>query len=173
MKPSTLPTFDAFCEQYYTLIQRWAIGKTHNVQIGEDITQDTFIKAGTYYHTLTHDTNLKSWLFRIASSVLVDHFRTAYVRLVSSLEAMEYDTFKSRDMIIQSDERLDLRAILDRLSPYERNLLLLTYGHGYKSYEAAILLERKSVHSTHKERHIVRHKFLAMYHEQVRELEAV
>ncbi|MFP3344943.1 sigma-70 family RNA polymerase sigma factor, partial [Halomonas sp. SIMBA_159] len=44
-------------------------------QLAEDLTQETFVKAYRHFNQFQHQSNSRTWLFRIAQNTTKDHFR--------------------------------------------------------------------------------------------------
>jgi RNA polymerase sigma-70 factor (ECF subfamily) len=61
-----LDAFEAFFERYRGLIHRTAYGLTGDVQVAEEILQDTFIRAYRHRATLRSDVSPIPWLHRVA-----------------------------------------------------------------------------------------------------------
>jgi RNA polymerase sigma-70 factor (ECF subfamily) len=50
---------------------------THDREESQDLLQDTMLKALTYKHKYTADTNLKGWLFTIMRNTFINNYRKA------------------------------------------------------------------------------------------------
>ena len=60
---------------YWPRIQRWLQGMTQDVQLAEDLTQETFLKVWSRLETFRLGTNFRAWLFCIARHTLIDSRR--------------------------------------------------------------------------------------------------
>jgi len=67
--------FAALVGRYWPCIQRWLQGLTQDVQLAEDLTQDTFLKVWSRLETFAPGTNFRAWLFCIARHALIDSRR--------------------------------------------------------------------------------------------------
>lgn len=62
-------------DHYWPRVQRWLHGFSHNAQLAEDLTQDTFLKAWVGLPRFAPGSNFRAWLFCIARRVLIDSHR--------------------------------------------------------------------------------------------------
>lgn len=72
---ATVPSLDEICTQYYNYVRRRIWLLTHDNNRVEDLTQTAFEKVTRYYHNLRYDTNVKAWLFVIATRTVYDAAR--------------------------------------------------------------------------------------------------
>ena len=72
-KAAKLASFNEAASPYFEEIRRWCIGKTQNLQRGEDIAQEALIKAFNAWDTFTDQgKGPKSWMYKIASNLLIN-----------------------------------------------------------------------------------------------------
>lgn len=69
-----LSWFRSIFDQYYENIRSFAYYKTGDVDLAEDIVQETFLKIWTNRSEVKSDT-LKSLLYTIASNIIKNHFK--------------------------------------------------------------------------------------------------
>jgi RNA polymerase sigma-70 factor (ECF subfamily) len=67
--------FNDIYEEYRGLIYNYLWRITKNQMQAEDLTQETFIRVHRSLATFRGDSSLKTWLYRIASNVFIDHSR--------------------------------------------------------------------------------------------------
>lgn len=106
----------------------------------EDLFQNTFLKAFRALATFRRDSKFKTWLFTIASNVIVDEQRRGgrsggEAGLSESMAATTEDQGRALD---HEDTVAMLRKALDELSPEHRQLFLLVRFHDMKIAEAAV-----------------------------------
>ena len=73
--PLTPAEFEALAQNIRPELHRYATRMTGSVIDGEDVVQEALVKAYSSLSLLTHDTNLRGWLFRITHNKAIDHFR--------------------------------------------------------------------------------------------------
>jgi RNA polymerase sigma-70 factor (ECF subfamily) len=67
--------YASIVEKYRKQIYSIVYSMTRNHADADDLSQDTFIRAYENLHRFKLGTNFRSWLFRIASNLCIDHLR--------------------------------------------------------------------------------------------------
>lgn len=104
---------------------------------GDELAQETFLKAWQSLHGFRGDSKFSSWLCAIGWRLFVDHKRRERSegrRREAAAELAETAAEPS------GGERLDLARALAGLEPVERAALVLCEGHGWSHDEAARIL---------------------------------
>lgn len=108
----------------------------HDANLSEDLTQETFVKAIV---SLPKDCNyVLPWLYRVASNLTYDYFRTEKHHL-DIREQNELIDFTFADSLIASEENQVLYHCIQKLNENERNVITLQYFSGFKQYEIAAI----------------------------------
>ena len=106
-------------EAQYDKIYRYCYYKVNNAAVAEDITQETFLR---FLENSTYQENGKSlnYLYTIARNLCIDEYRKRV------LEELPEDLFleSAEENIV---EGLDMRRALLKLTPMERELILLRF----------------------------------------------
>ena len=109
-----------------------------NSALADDIAQETFLRYLRSPLKEATDAEIKSYLYKIATNLVYDHFRKTNRetkwRLFSTSEPTSeliYETF--------ADET-DMMRVFQNLKPQERALLWLAYVEGYEHREIALVL---------------------------------
>lgn len=67
--------FQQWVEEYTDALYAWALHKTSDSPLAEDLVQETFLAAYKSYHTFRQDSNPKTWLIAILNNKITDHYR--------------------------------------------------------------------------------------------------
>jgi RNA polymerase sigma-70 factor (ECF subfamily) len=67
--------FDEIVQQHKNRIYHYICRMTHDSPEAEDLTQEVFIKAYLSLSTFRHDAAVDTWLYRIATNLVIDRFR--------------------------------------------------------------------------------------------------
>lgn len=145
--------FDTLVELYsarvYGLIYR-LLGQR---ELAEDLTQETFLRVVRTIESYEHDGRFEAWLFRIAANLARDHARKRKRRgSMSSLDAGDPDepgaalpdmnaAPSGAEALIQAEREAALQAALDRLSPADREIVMLRHFAELSFREIADLLK--------------------------------
>jgi RNA polymerase sigma-70 factor (ECF subfamily) len=100
--------------------------------LAEDLTATTFEKAWKMRSTYRADrSGVYTWLLTIARSAVADHFRqTRSEEALSDDRAADTARRPVEDHILQDDTLMHLSALMEGLTPRERELVALKYGAG-------------------------------------------
>lgn len=134
-------TEEAFIELYQGYVQRvfrFALVRTRNRELAEDITSETFLTVVQQLHSYTPTgAPFSSWLFQIALNHIRGHFRRE--------KSPPVDIATVADILPSiGDHRqqwLDLFLALDHLSEADREILLLKYVDDLSNQEVAKILQ--------------------------------
>ena len=100
-------------------------------QLADDMLQDVYLRAITGGGRLPEGEDPKSWLFRIATNLLIDHYRRSSRRTEALAEpSAEVDPGRSPEAeVIREDLRRRIRDAIARLPEAQREVFLLReYG---------------------------------------------
>ena len=70
------------------LIYRYVYSKTGNREEAEDLTSQIFLKAVRGLNYEREAQSVRKWLFQVARTTIVDHWRVHYRVTISSLEVL-------------------------------------------------------------------------------------
>jgi len=106
-----------------------------NAALADDLLQDSFLRMLHVDVSRLDDHQLKSYLYKAASSAAIDHFRK-HKREMHGLGTVQYEAESNLDLDLPHDMKLALRA----LKPQQQVLLWLAYVEGFEHREIAPLL---------------------------------
>lgn len=106
-------------------------------QLADDMAQETLIKAYLSCDGLRDDARFKTWVFRIAINVFLNHRRSVRPTVEVS-EATAVEVTEGSDGSFRYEE---LYAALGRIPERERSAILLFYMEGYSVREIAVMVE--------------------------------
>lgn len=125
-------------ELHYAEIRNWLTAKTRRPDLAEDLAQDVFLKAHRFAHTYDERGRARAWLYRIATSVLVDH-----IRVDNRGRSRDISTDQVGDAPHVDADPLaydDLLAALEALPPLQSAAVELFYLHGYSERETGTVI---------------------------------
>ncbi|MDQ6682377.1 MAG: sigma-70 family RNA polymerase sigma factor [Chloroflexota bacterium] len=70
--------FETLFEKYQRPIYNMLLRMLKSADDASDLTQDTFIKAYRKFDTLTDETSVRSWIYRIATNTAIDQMRRGH-----------------------------------------------------------------------------------------------
>lgn len=127
--------------QYVDDIYRYIYSLCKNKTVAEDIMQDTFYKA--YITLLANDIrDIKPWLFKVAYYTFIDYIRQE--KNVQVWEDIEKQAITTPEAIVVEEESFQaLLTLLEQLSPYEKQAIMLCDVHDCTYEQAANILDLK------------------------------
>jgi RNA polymerase sigma-70 factor, ECF subfamily len=118
------------------------VSATRDRELAEDLLHETFLRLVHEIQAGRTPENLRPWLYRVASNLVVSRARRRAVagRWLSHL--VQRDTGEAADAgILREERRGDLERLLGHLAPDARVALLLA-AHGFSGAEVATTIGR-------------------------------
>ena len=114
-------------EQYFETVNKYLFCLTHNNDISEELTQETFYKAVKKIDTYKGDCKMSVWLCQIAKHLWYDQCRKN--KRVVNVQEEELLTIKwgttMEEQIILKDEKVSLYKKMQKLDEKTREVLYL------------------------------------------------
>lgn len=123
--------FDEIFEEYFDRIYYKVLGAVKNPEDAEDISQEVFISVYKNLDKFREESNLYTWIYKIAINKIYDFFRKRKVELDINEEILSIDTGENSETAILLEEKL--QSIGER----EREIVVLKDIYGYKLKEIA------------------------------------
>jgi RNA polymerase sigma-70 factor (ECF subfamily) len=136
------------------LLYNTAVQMTHNVSDGEDLVQETFVRAYRFFDKFTPGTNCKAWLFRIMRNLFINSFRKRarepqrvnfddvepilQARPPAEVAAMDLGNL---DRVFEQLVEDDVKAALDQLPDEFRMVTVLSDIEGFTYREIAEIMQ--------------------------------
>lgn len=123
--------FESIFEEYFDRVYYKILGLVKNTSDAEDIAQEVFISVYKNLAKFRKESNIYTWIYRIAINKTYDFFKKKKIEFEINEEILTVaDTF-SADTNILLEERLKL------LSSREKEIVILKDIYGYKLKEIA------------------------------------
>jgi len=136
-------TFEEIYERTARPLQAYVSRISGNSALADDIVQETFLRFLRVTLKETDDAGIKSYLYKIATNLVYDHFRKTQREKKWQL----FSATKSEDEIVYETfaEESDMMRVFQNLKPQERALLWLAYVEGYEHREISVVLNLSAV----------------------------
>lgn len=156
--------FDHLYSTHYPKVRATIFRKVGNMEVADDLTQDTFIRVLAHVAKLDNHGNIEAYIFMTARSVVVDYLRSWKYRNDSQPELLEYGgAMMSDDIADDVSLAIDVRQTLSKLPPVERDVLVLHAVAGLKYDDIAAKHLKKSRHMAHYHLHWAKRHFAELY----------
>jgi len=138
--PALTPAeFEELMQSIRPELHRYATRMTGSVIDGEDVVQEALVKAYASLPLLTHNTNIRGWLFRITHNKAIDHFRRYGDEPLELLD--EYPMTEASDSPLEEKELAAVAlSMFLKLAPRQRSAVIFKDVMGYSLSEISELL---------------------------------
>ncbi len=124
-------------DRYYPEIYRYALYRTSDPALAEDIAGEAFLRLLDSLHQgRAPQTTLRGWLFSVASNLVVDHFRRA-PRESAALDEDLPEAESSASRAEQNVQRQAVQAAIRQLTAEQQETLALRFGDGFSVEQTA------------------------------------
>lgn len=140
--------FDGYLESYYSRVYNYLLRLVYDPILGEDITQEAFLRAWQHYASYDQSKSFFPWIVTIARNLAVDRLRKQKESLRDPNEIEKLSLLPdSLTSMEQVEEALQLEKALARLSEKQRSVVYLYYYTNLSLEEVAGII-RKSRRAT-------------------------
>lgn len=138
---------DEIMNKYGQEVLQLVYSYVNNKEVAEDVTQDIFVKCYKSLHTYKGNSNLKTWLWRIAINHCKDYLKSWYNKKVIVTEDdftyMESQKESVEQIVIQNAEDSRLASAVMSLPIKYREVIYLFYYEELSIKEIATVIEVK------------------------------
>jgi RNA polymerase sigma-70 factor (ECF subfamily) len=121
----TVEGFKSIFDEYYRPLKNFLYYKLTDKDLAEDITQEVFIRAWDKRDTILLE-SVKSYLYKIANNLAINHFNSAKTRFELKLEDHDSTVSESPHYVMEKDEfAAKLNRALDNLPESQRVVFLM------------------------------------------------
>lgn len=125
--------FEKLYREYFHTVYGFVLSMSHDSQIAEELTQETFLKALKKMSSFKEGTNAKAWLCQIAKNLFYD-----YSRHTKAEQTLDEDTIENfmqelypsvESSLIEKELNIHIHKILHTLDePYKEVFSLRVFG---------------------------------------------
>ncbi|MDF2648088.1 MAG: polymerase subunit sigma-24, partial [Paenibacillus sp.] len=127
--------------EHYNRIKRYITYKAGADQ-AEDLTQQVFLKANQSLGSFQNKSSLYTWLYSIASNIVINEANRAYRTKELPLgQETGFSRFITTDFTKEVDFKIDLGTSFNKLDQIDKEILTLRYIADYSFRDIAKLLK--------------------------------
>jgi RNA polymerase sigma-70 factor, ECF subfamily len=127
--------FEAHKDRVYSIALRYSGDQAEAM----DIAQETFLKLLSSIQDFRGDSSFESWLYRIVVNRCLDHQRRGR-KLMPFIEDMLDAAESALSKLLRAEVENDVQAIVGKLPPEQRIVVVLRYTEGLSYEEIAAIL---------------------------------
>ena len=131
--------FESVYDQFHAKIRRY-LDRLVGASESEDVTQEVFVKVSQALPTFRGDSNLSTWMYRIATNTAYDKLRSPSSRRVG--EPVEHDAIlddspAAEQKLVRQEMNDCIGGYISRLPPTYRAVLILSEQQDLTNQEIA------------------------------------
>lgn len=131
-------------KEYFEIVNKYLFCLTHNNDISEELTQETFYKAVKKIHTYKGECKMSTWLCQIAKNLWYDECRKN--KKVTNIEENDLSKIQTLDeieeQVIANDEKFLLYKKMQSLDNKTREVMYLRITGELSFKEIGIILNK-------------------------------
>ena len=133
-------------DHYYPRVYRYVFAKLRNHQNAEDVAAETFARVLRRLDRFKwKGSGFEAWLFRIASNLVIDHYRTAGREEFGEMsDTLPADQRTPEETVLATEDTAEMAALIDDLPPDQREVMLLRFSGGLDGAAIAKLTKRNA-----------------------------
>jgi len=137
--------FKALLNPVYADCERWAYSLAQERAEAQDVLSESILAALQGFHQLKDDGAFKQWMFRVIRNTYWQLLRSSK-RWPEAMDPVELPSGAERedDWAEREDRSRAVRQVLGRLSPEQREALVLFHVHGMSVHEVCEVLGKKN-----------------------------
>lgn len=155
--------FLAVYQEHYPLVTAFARRRVH-VDSVEDVVADVFTVVWRRWEEVCLLENPLPWIYGVAHRIVSQHYRSGsrWQSLVDRVAQTTPATAQDDDLV--ADEQVG--AVLARMRPYDRNLMMLRYWEDLSTTDIAVVVD-KSYRNVLSGLHRARERFRAIWEKEI------
>lgn len=114
-------------KEYFETVKKYLFCLTHNNDIAEELTQETFYKAVKNIHTFKDNCKISVWLCKIAKNTWLDSIKkNKNIKDMADNELFEIESLETTDeTVISNQGKLELYKKIQKLDEKTRDVIYL------------------------------------------------
>ncbi len=130
-------------EQYFEIVNKYLFCLTHNNDISEELTQETFYKAVKKIDTYKGECKISVWLCQIAKNLWYDQCKKNKKVISLDEELLEMQSNETtEEKVISNDEKMSLYKKMQKLDEKTREVVYLRITGELSFKEIGIILNQ-------------------------------
>ena len=133
---------DKIYKEYFETVYKYLLYLTHNEDLSEELTQETFYKAIRNIDQFKEKSSILTWLIQIARNLYFDEFkRNKKLEELAELEYKIYDK-SIEDTIVSNEEKTELKQRINELNETHKKVVLLRISSELGFKEIGLLFNK-------------------------------
>lgn len=136
---------DEIYNKYSIIVYKYLLALTNNKDLSEELMQETFYNAIKNINTFKNDSNIKTWLCKIAKNKWIDYLKRnhKYKNIdICKISEFYFNNESFEDSFIDKENLLNLYKKIFSLDENSKNVVLLRVKSDFSFKEIGQILEK-------------------------------
>lgn len=131
-------------EKYFETVKKYLFCLTHNNDLAEELTQETFYKAVKKIHTFKGDCKISVWLCQIAKNLWYNELKKSKKIKIINEEECYFDLVENEieNTVIENENKIELYKKIQKLDEKTRDVMYLRITGELSFKEIANILNK-------------------------------
>lgn len=130
-------------DEHADALFRHCFFKVSDKEKAEDLVQETFVRTWKYISSGKEVRNIKTFLYRVASNLIIDYYRQGKNVSLDQLSEKGFDFSEARNGILENAEFSRVKDLIDELSEKDKEIIIWRFLDGLSPSEIADVLNIK------------------------------
>lgn len=135
---------DQIYKEYFETVYMYLLYLSHNEDLSEELTQETFYKAIKNINKFRRECKLSTWIIQIARNLYFDELKKNTKKSDLELDKIQLKMYNDsiEDIVISNEEKTLLKKRIDELDKLSRQVVLFRISGELSFKEIGVLLDR-------------------------------
>ncbi|MBM7541644.1 RNA polymerase sigma factor [Amphibacillus cookii] len=147
IKSGSQAAMEVLVKKHYRMIFAYTYRKVGDYHLAYDLTQEIFIKMIKSIKNYSGQGKFQHWLLKIAVNHCRDYYRSRAYKYKDKITKIDHQVVDERknveDLLSKKQRSVKVKAAIDQLPPYQREVIILKFYQGLKIKQIAQLTEVK------------------------------
>ena len=133
---------DKIYKEYFETVYKYLLYLTHNEDLSEELTQETFFKAIKNIDSFKENCHILTWLIQIARNLYFDELKRN--KRVVEFESIQQKIYEEgiEEIVISKEERIKFKMQIDNLDTIYKQVVMLRISGEMSFKEIGLLLDK-------------------------------
>ncbi len=117
---------DKIYKEYFETVYKYLLYLSHDEEVSEELTQETFYKAIRKIHKFRQECKLSTWLIQIAKNLYFDELKKSKNKEFIEINEIQLRTYDEciEDIVVSKEEKEELKKRINNLDEMSKQVVL-------------------------------------------------
>ncbi len=133
---------DKIYKEYFETVYKYLLYLTHNEDLSEELTQETFFKAIKNMSSFKENCHISTWLIQIAKNLYFDELKRSKKLVEFNVIQQKIYEENIEDTIVSNEEKIELKNKINDLDEIHKQVVFLRISGELSFKEIGLLLNQ-------------------------------